>query len=200
MNWLETAIKNEIIRTASSVKDFVRQMSDMMKSHGREPPEGFAYTTHFDYFLENGKEYISSPLTPDELAVLKEAIKGHKLMYKPKQCFYNAQNLAQEKRECRYVEGYLFSGVIPLEHGWNSINGKVIDFTMAHANGGKPILGEIPAGWEYFGVELPTTMIRSLWARKGVSIPLVTNYEDGYPLLRKKPNEIEQETEDEGSG
>ena len=188
MSWLITAMKAEMLKAASSgqVEDYLRQMVEMMAASGHKPNTGYAYATPYEYFVKHGKKYDSIPLDENELAILKFAIKGHKLMYKPKECFYNAQRLAQDSAKCRYVEGYLFAGLIPIEHGWNTINGKVVDFTMAHANGGKPVLGEIPAGWEYFGVEFPTKMVRGLWSRTGYSTPLVSNYGEDFPLLKEK--------------
>ena len=200
MSWLVTAMKAEMLKVASSgqVEDFLRQMVEMMASSGHKANPGYAYATPYEYFMKNGKKYDSSPLDEKELAILKFAIKGHKLMYKPKECFYNAQRLAQDSSKCRYVEGFLFAGLIPFEHGWNTINGKVVDFTMAHSNGGKPVLGEIPAGREYFGVEFPTKMVSGLWSRTGYSTPLVSNYGEDFPLLKGKgnPNPTEKKVEE----
>jgi len=191
--------------SAANLKGILGQLSEMLRSNGHRPMEGYAYASVYEYVLENGVEFASSPLTADELKVLKGAIAGHRLAYKPKLCFYNAQHLAQRNRSCRYVEGFMMSrGIpIPIEHAWNSINGKVVDFTMVHANGGKPILGEVPEGWEYLGVELATRMITSLWSRRGQSVPLVSNYLDGFPLLKRRPDDkppagAKDEDEDEG--
>jgi hypothetical protein len=198
MNWIEAAMAHGEFghgggrphrKASGDLRAVLAQFSEMIKASGQKTPAGFAYATAYDYFLENGREFESAPLAPAELGALKAAIANHRAMYKKKLCYYNAQLIAQGNRACRYVEGYMMSqGIpIPIEHAWNSINGKVVDFTMAHANGGKPILGEIPAGWEYFGAELPTSMIRMMWSRHGVSTPLVTNHQDGFPLLRNGP-------------
>ena len=197
MSWLMTAMQEESsLSMSGGVKDFLHQMVDMMAMTRHKAPDGFEYATAYEYFLKNGNKFESSPLSEVELGALKRAIKGHNLKYKPKECFYNAQALAQDNPKVHYVEGYCFSGLIPFEHAWNAINGKVIDFTMAHSNGGKPILGEIPSGWEYFGVEFPTRMVRGLWSRTGYSTPLVSNYGEEFPLLKGNQKKDDRKKEE----
>ena len=187
MSWLVTAkIAEGRIKEASGsqVEEYLQQLVEIMKGH--KPPD-FEYGTTMEYFLRNGRLFPSAPLNQQEMAGLKHALAMAKF-YKPKQCYYNSQHMAIGNPKIRYAEGYLITDGLPLPiaHGWNVVNGKVVDFTMKHANGGKPILGELPAGWEYFGVEMDTSMIRDIWSKHKVSIPLVDNYEDGFPLLRGK--------------
>ena len=152
------------------------------KMHG---PEGYHYSSPEEFLLQEGKQYQSQPLTEDEIEYLK-TLQHETIRYKMKECFYNAQSLSMCSPKIRYAEGYLFSGIIPVEHGWSVFNGKVLDFTMAHSNDNEPILGVIPDGWEYFGVELPTKSIRHHWSTYGESNPLISNYREKYPLLKEK--------------
>lgn len=191
-NWYQMHKLAADIETGS-VEQFLKGMVQIRS--GMQKPEGFHYSCPEEFILQNGKHYASSPLTAEEMGVLKKLARTT-CRYKMKECFYNAQHLATMASGIKYVEGYLYSGIIPLEHGWNTINGKVIDFTMYHQNGGKPILGEIPAGWDYFGVEMSTGSVRKYWSDHGESSPLITNWQEGYPLLQKK-FEPEQEVEDE---
>src|SRR5262249_1286522 len=46
----------------------------------------------------------------------------------PKDCFYNAQTLCLDA-DLPYYEGYLFSPVMPMQHAFNVLDGKVIDVT-----------------------------------------------------------------------
>jgi hypothetical protein len=206
MNWFNIAKQSEITKQASSgmIEQYLTQMVDMMKQSGHEKPAEFAYASIYEYFLKNGKQFQSNPLSPEELEILKNDIKRHKSLYKAKQCFYNAQRIAQNIKNAKYVEGYVWSNNIPIaiEHAWNSLNGKVIDFTMFHTNNGKPVVGVIPEGWEYFGVELPTRMIYDTWSRHGLSISLVDNYLDNFPLLKQekteeKPKKVEPKEKEE---
>jgi hypothetical protein len=147
--------------------------------------EGYHYRSPADLLLQEGKMYDSQPFTDEERAVL-ENLARTTCRYRMKECFYNAQDLAQVSNEIEYVEGVLCSGLIPIEHGWNTINGKVIDFTMSHANDGKPILGQIPEGWEYYGVELPTQSIREHWTEFEESNPLLDNWKGQHKMLKER--------------
>lgn len=194
MSWITHAINMEesrSMKTASAeggIEEYLRSMVEHLERAGCAKREGYGYATVYEYFLDNGKSYSSSPLTPEQLNLIKIEIQRHKILYKPKQCFYNAQTLSQHNRGCKYVEGFMISAGVPIiiAHAWNSIDGKVVDFTMSHSNGGKPILGVIPDGWEYFGTEFPSSMISALWARTGTSTPLVDNVEERFPLLKKR--------------
>jgi len=148
--------------------------------------KGYYYSGPEDFLLQHGKHYLSQTLTKEETNYLKKLYYETK-RYKMKQCFYNAQSLSQFSGDkIKYVEGYLYSGIIPIEHAWNILNGKVLDFTMSHANNGKPILGLIPAGWDYYGVDLPTKMIVKYWAEHGTSDAMIGNWMEGYPILKEK--------------
>ena len=148
--------------------------------------KGYYYSGAEDFLLQHGKHYQSQELTKEESDYLKKLYYETK-RYKMKQCFYNAQSLSQFSGDkIKYVEGYLHSGIMPIEHAWNTLNGKVLDFTMSHANNGKPILGIIPAGWDYYGVDLPTNMITKYWQQHGKSDAMIGNWMENFPLLKNK--------------
>jgi hypothetical protein len=200
VTWLDTSIIGEsqkLIQLASNwvdlsfVKTYLKQLDDMIGKCSNS--NGWEYPTIYRYFLKNGKTYESAKFTNQELAIVKYELQNHKTLYKKKQCFYNAQQMAQ-KTECQYAEGFLMSGIFPIAHAWNTLNGKVIDFTMHHANDGKPILGEIPAGWEYFGVDFQTDMIIKLWSETGIAGSIVDNYTQDFPLLKGNKTQDKVET------
>lgn len=199
MNWLNKSIIGEYQKTIqltsnqfdlSSVQTYLKQMDDMICKSNNIPD--WEYPTIYRYFLKHGKSYPSLKMNAQELFEIKNHVKNFKTLYQKKQCFYNAQKLAQNTA-CKYAEGFLMSGIFPMAHAWNTLNGKVIDFTMYHANGGKPILGEIPAGWEYFGVDFSTDIIRKLWSETGIAGSIVDNYTQNFPLL--KGNKIQDKSE-----
>lgn len=57
-----------------------------------------------------------------------------------KECYQNAYRLCDRihdsKYEIKYCQGYLNFNGIPIEHAWNSVNGKYIDITKEYALGG----------------------------------------------------------------
>jgi len=68
------------------------------------------------------------------------------VMTKPKrkQCYYNSQLAAIENDDLEYYEGWAISdGIpIPLSHGFNVLDRKVVDYTWKN-------------GIEYFGIRIP---------------------------------------------
>ena len=164
------------------VEQYLKMIQAVQGQQGAQ--EGYHYNGPADFILKEGTQFKSEPLTEDEQRIV-DKMTWLTTQFKMKECFYNAQSLAQALNDVDYVEGYLFSGFIPIEHGWNTINGKVIDFTMYHQNNNKPILGVIPDGWEYFGVPLPTDKVRNYWAEHGMSEPLIQNWREGYPMLKE---------------
>ncbi len=166
----------QVIEEGQSVVDYLKMLQK------NQNMKGMAYGGPADFVLKHGKQYESAELTPEEMGMLKEVLKGQ-CHYKVKQCFYNAQSIGLAGT-IGYCEGYADSLGLPMEHAWNTINGKVIDMTWRFRRGGKPVLGVIPSGWEYFGVEFPAKLVRKQWS-KGASAPLITNWEEGFPLLQQ---------------
>lgn len=136
------------------------------------------YKSPNDYVLQHGHLYESTELTEAEREVLHQL---NPREYKIRECYYNAQFIAITFPEFNYVEG-LATGVIPVDHAWCELNGKVIDMTWVEQ--GSPILGVIPEDSEYYGVVLPTeqvwTSIRAHHAWK----PLIDDFECRWPMLR----------------
>ena len=185
MNWYKKADKIDISNISQSGNPIEDYLESIRAVRGSSPgTEGFHYQGPEDFLLQNGKHFESNPMTEEEKGFLKK-MAWKSCGYRMKECFFNAQDFAQLSSKIKYVEGYLYSGIIPIEHAWNSLNGKVIDFTMYHANNNKPILGDIPEGWDYFGVELPTRSITEYWAEYGQADPMISNWNKRYPLLRE---------------
>lgn len=182
--------KSQNIET-SNILEYLKGFMELKSRMNGNQLKDFHYQSLEEFFIKHGTFYKSQTMSKEEMDLLKRLIK-YKNKYKPKECFYNAQSIAQENLKILYVEGFLFSGFFPIQHGWNTLNGKVIDFTMKHANGGNPILGIIPNGWEYFGIPLSTLRIFKLWSDHGMSMPLVDNHLTEYELLRKPFNQEEE--------
>ena len=163
--------------TESSVVEYLQMLQKNQKM------KGMAYTGPADFILKHGTQYKSAKLTSEEMDILKRVL-DRQCSYKPKQCFYNAQSIGLGG-EIGYVEGIADSIGLPMEHAWNTINGKVIDMTWRMNNDGQPIIGVIPEGWEYFGVQLPNKMINKMWGKSGLSHPMISDWEGGFPLLKQ---------------
>jgi hypothetical protein len=161
-----------------SVREYLEKIAPLQ--HMKK--NGFAYDGPAEFILKHGKQYQSAELTPEEMDMLKDVLKLQ-CKYKVRQCSYNAQDIGLTGR-IGYVEGMADSIGHSTDHAWNTINGKVIDMTWRMNNGGKPILGVIPEGWEYYGVELSSKLITKMWGT-GRQHFLINDWENGFPLLKE---------------
>lgn len=190
MGWYKTAKESAILQ-------WLETMILHGKISGTRLP-GSKYTHPDQFFKEHGNFFQSAPLTPEEEEEVRRAIANPK-DFKMKECFYNAQVIAQ-RGPLQYVEGYCFPGLLPVQHAWNAINGKVVDVTLKHQNGGSVIAGLIPDGWEYFGVDFPVKEIWKVWREHEMSLPIIS-WETRYEYLTRNhpedPNAPpEEESED----
>lgn len=103
---------------------FIQEIADFRKTP--KCREAFLAKHAFVYELE--------PFEDHEIVAIKKAwlkAGGNRNLRVRNHCFSNAQRLALKGEEprIRYVEGLASSGVFPLEHGWISYNGKILDPT-----------------------------------------------------------------------
>ena len=114
------------------LKTHMKQSIEMRKKW-IPPPAGtnFKYCCIDEFVLANGKNYTSKKLTKAEWKFLIGVIEDYNRPFPIKQCFYNSQMLVTHDRRkmLKYVEGICLS-IIPVPHGWITLNGKVIDLTM----------------------------------------------------------------------
>ena len=83
-----------------------------------------------------------------------------------KQCYYNSQMAGIENEDLEYYEGWGISDIginIPFEHGFNVLNGKVIDYTWKK-------------GLEYFGVRIPKDFYRKEMLRTKMAGTILFRY------------------------
>ena len=165
----------------SGAKDFLfqylQQMDDMYsKSAGRiwgwtDEMGVFLCSRYFKWLMDNGQYYERDDERMNELL--------EKSYYQPqlKECYQNALFMMQEEG-VGYCEGYMISSAIPIpiEHAWNIVDGKVIDFTSSL--------------WEwscdekriYFGVEMPKEWALNKMQELMLTGPYLTYY--AYEKLR----------------
>lgn len=173
-----------------TVLDYLRQMVDMKSKmdFGNPPPP---YLGMEDYLLKHGQEFTSQPLTDKELEIVAFASSLHECW--ERECFYNAQFLAQCCRRFTYCEGVAVS-VIPTHHAWLSINGKVVDLTWrVEEKADRSLLPDRNLGtfnppYAYFGIEIPNCDWFRWWKRhRNASVPILDDWENGWPLFQGKP-------------
>ena len=190
MTWFKKAEEAPQSQTEHTESEVVRQyletMLEMKKQCGVDLPQGFLYWGLEDFLLQHGRKYASAQLSQEELALLRKVVRKDS-RFVAKQCFYNAQTIALASHGgIDYVEGVAYCKLIPMDHAWNAINGKVVDLTWRGRNDEMPIMGIIPTGWEYWGVALPHDSVRRYWNRFGESNAMLQNHRERHPLFRKK--------------
>lgn len=175
----------------SSLRPYLEQMTAGMRQLGLRPGE--KYVSLEDYVAQNGRGFSSEALTSEELQIVTAAVKNFGLRRtQPRQCFYNAQMIVTSDftGTLRYCEGYASGNAcFPVLHGWITINGKLVDVTWRLD--GKPtsgalkerVLGVIPEGWEYIGVEFRTSYVYDKMLRTHEAGSLLDDWRGGHPLL-----------------
>jgi len=146
------------------------------------------YKSLHEFVCKEGTELQSNELTKVELQIVKNALKKSNNT-QAGLCFYNAQCLVMGDLTdmIEYWEGYTMDkGGFPILHGFNVINGKVIDFT--HTINNKHILGNFGTEKEYLGVKFDKSLpLERLLSGKN-STSFIDNLDDGYPVLKSKWN------------
>lgn len=170
--------------------NYICSIQSLQQTHNTLPE--LHYKGLNDFLLKEGKFYESITPTSEDIKNAKKLIK--RLGFKPqkKNCFYNSQNLSLsgEDKGIKYIEGHsmCISG-LPMAHGFNLINGKVFDVTWDY--NGEMVLGTIPEGWSYCGVEFSVKMIRTMWAKSGEAQAFIDYYGNSIGLFKTKYNKDE---------
>ena len=80
---------------------------------------------------------LSEVFTEEEIEQIKKYVRP-----KPKMCYENAYKLADRLyglgKDIKYVEGYINMKGFPIEHAFNSVDGKYVDCTIELALGRDP--------------------------------------------------------------
>jgi len=178
----------------SKLRAFLQAMLEM-KLAIMELPTGYNYHGTEDYLLDRGRAFKSAPLTDEERTVLFKAIDSLRRRFQLGACFYNAQTVLafDDARALVYCEGYACGPAgMPVLHAWLTINDKVVDLTWRTE---KPnhrgrlrdrILGEVPEGWVYFGVQIPRDTVVIRLIETGMSASFLEDWKGGYPLFREE--------------
>jgi len=156
------------------------------QTENQQPKSNDSYYEGIDDFIKReGTTLLSQELTEEELAIAKTSLR-YRNNLRAKQCYYNSQCmiLGDETNLIEYWEGYKTESNFPFLHGFNVINGKVIDITPIPSR--KKIFGVFDENIEYTGVKFDKKMIfeRILTGENCTSF--IDNWEEGYPLFKSK--------------
>lgn len=133
-------------------------------------PEG-KQREYWQKFRDSADEFIKADteLTNQQ----KELVKGVAKMVRPqpKECYHNSQLMVLFEPELKYYEGMIITRIgIPIEHAWNTLEGKVVDVTLQDATC-------------YIGVEVPRDFFREKILKEKETYPRLARY-----LLEEKGN------------
>jgi len=181
--------------TESNVRQWLRVSTMARTQLGVSVPEGFQYACMEDYVNQNGVDFTSQELTDDEMSIVFNAVDNSRTRFEQKQCYYNAQMLVHHdfSDQLVYHEGWAYGqAIIAVQHGWATINGKVIDLTWRLDQPVRKkgrlrdrVIGVFPKGFEYVGVPFPDKdVLRHLMLKRGWVGTIIDDWENGWPLLR----------------
>jgi len=167
----------------SLVTDFLESKAAFLKSFNARIGD---FNSVDEYLLARGQSYRAG-IIPDEIELW---LKSHSSEDEQQQCYKNSQNLALSAEmdgvPLQYVEG-LAQGeaILPLPHAWIAVGDVVVDFTWGPREAGRHqvIIGDPPAGWEYFGVALSTAQVRSFMLSHSKYGSLIDDWECHWPVL-----------------
>ena len=168
------------------VKAYLKSMCGLRNRHKVNKPKEFHYSCSEELLLDAGKFYRSNELTKQEREYVQKTLDSLGFMPRSKECYYNAQLMILNDYEKRlsYCEGIAYCGLIPLNHAWLTINEKVIDLTWK--DGVAYVFGKFKADRSYMGITIEREEIKDKVFKKECSISFLDNWEERYPLLRKK--------------
>jgi hypothetical protein len=135
-----------------------------------------------DLLIDRGSAWTeekgSAKLTVNEAESLYRAVDMARGRFQIKECFYNSQRLMihDHSNQIEYWEGYaLGNAPIPVHHGWNVINGKVVDLTLRMKSPRSKgrlrnrVIGVVPTGWVYIGIQITQEKILDTMNRTGMA-------------------------------
>ncbi len=163
--------------------------------------DDYAYRTPRDYVKQHGRLYESQALTGPELGYLARLIHRVGHGFPIRQCYANSQELVlaslkvrDDEHQVKYVEG-MTNAIIPIDHGWLTINSKVVDPTLRFRDCDpgwtdnellpSRVVGLFPEHREYLGVEFSVDDVKAYVRRLKQYGTMIDNYWEAHPLLRK---------------
>ena len=182
----KTKSQKELLKFLDQAVDLQKQL---IKMNGKSK-EAFFYQGYYDFISQEGQFYTAQELSQEEQAIVEMVFKQIKKQLAMGFCFSNSQIaiLNDESGKLKYHEGVVHHEdfLVVIHHGWNTINGKVIDFTL-----NSMYCKDYPSGkytGEYYGFELKDAkkwILDRISSGKDSSSYLA-NYGEGLPALKTK--------------
>lgn len=121
-----------------------------------EPPH---MPTLYAFVLSRLNSGVVAELTKEEKEHVRLALRGRRPQ--PQQCYKNAQTLAMDSDLIQYHEGYVMLDTIPcpIDHAWNTINGKIVDVTVRANNRLREREGIKLCEHSYCGIQIDKELI-----------------------------------------
>lgn len=166
-------------------KELQEYAASLNKMTSTGPLKEYFYKSIPDIVVREGEFFANGILDEKELAIINNIYPKIKKSIKKGFCFYNSQIavLSDKSKELRYHEGYIGTdSFFPIHHGWNSLNGKVIDFTLGFKNNVITEKNE----HIYLGIEIDTSFIFDRIVNKSTSTSYLDNMEELFPALKNK--------------
>jgi hypothetical protein len=150
---------------------------------------GWYYSYFEDFVAQEGTVFKSEELTDEEKTHVLDTLKISKNK-KDRECFFNAQTLSMcdKTGAIKYYEGFTNNENIAILHGFNVLNGKVVDVT--HKIDGKPTLGIFEAGKEYIGVQFDVRLCYERIRAGKDSTSFIDNWREDWPVLKEKWKQV----------
>lgn len=139
--------------------DFIKKFSEFGRTYQRN---NLKYASIDEFIIKNGRPFDGS---------ISEA-RIHGRRGKPKQCFYNAWRLMDERDDLIYVEGRA-AGIIPVMHAWCvDREGNVYEPTW-----------RLTGNEVYYGVPFKRRFVLTTAVARGY-YGIIDDMEQGFPMLR----------------
>lgn len=141
------------------------------------------YKNQYDIIVQEGEFFSTEKWTEEEQELIDSLYSQLKQSIKPSQCFSNSQLIiiCDTSNKIKYHEGFFLADMgFPILHGWNSLNGKLLDFTLQY-NGRIKFSDK-----SHIGIEVDKTWVLDRFNNKKDSTSYIENYEDGLPALKTK--------------
>jgi hypothetical protein len=154
-----------------------------MNCKSNNPSSNLYYNTFYDLIIREGVFYSKGNWNVEELDLINNVFSKIKKSIKPSCCFYNSQLAVvfDKSNLIKYHEGfYYMEDGFPALHGWNTLNGKLLDFTYEYK-----LKIDFPEN-SHIGIEVNKAWVLDCFKTKPQSTSYIDNWEEGYPALKSK--------------
>jgi hypothetical protein len=141
------------------------------------------YGSQYDLIVQEGEVFSTEKWNKKEQELIDSLYTKLKKSIKPSQCFYNSQIVIinDTSNQIKYHEGFCYADLpFPIFHGWNSLNGKLLDFTLEYKRKFKF------SEESHMGIEVDKAWVLDRILNKKNSTAFLENEDDVYSALRTK--------------